>query len=372
MKSQDAFSRVAIVGLGLMGGSAAAAINYFDKGCTVAGVDYPQELEKAIDRGIIDRGFQPERLEKAVRGSELVILATPVATIIDLVRILPEHLEQGGLVTDFGSTKRAISQAGTEAFSDSDAHFIGGHPMTGSETTGIEGAHPLLFENSIFVLTPSENVPTAALNRLADFVKGLGAEPLKMRPEEHDRIAARVSHLPQLLATTLVNFLNQGQSEEKRKGARLAGGGFRDMTRIADSPYKMWEDIFLTNEQFIQEEADKFLEEFKGLIEDFTPCRIRESFRSAGELRSNLGKGGKGFSSSLHRVAVMVPDRPAALADITAKIAEEGLNIRDLELQKVREDYGGTFHIMFASRDAAEAAAVALNDDDYQARLIKQ
>lgn len=369
MGSSSGFSRVTVVGLGLMGGSLSLAVEqFYGDELDVAGVDYSRQLERALSRRAVDRGFKPEDLEKGVKDSDLVVLATPVSEILELIDRIPSYLNEDAVVLDLGSTKRRICTKAEEKFPSSGPFFLGGHPMAGAETSGMEGAHPLLYENAIFALVEVGKIPSPVLSSARTFLENIGAQPILMNAERHDRTVARISHLPQLVSVALTNSVGRG--EEADSFLSLAGGGLRDMTRIAASPYRMWEDILDTNEGPIEEEVEVFIEKLEKLRTAVKRDEVDEHFREANEIREKMPAGGKGLTSRTFKIAVMVPDRPGALAEVTACLAEEGLNIKNLELQKVREDYRGTFHLYFAAREDAERAASALEEEGFDTRVM--
>ena len=368
MSTEGEFSRITIVGLGLMGGSFGLATKNFFPGVTVVGVDYEDEIKKALRRGAVDEGYGPDELTGAVKEAELVVLATPIEAIVNILGNLAGELKGSSLVVDLGSTKRKICAAGWSEFETSPAEFIGGHPMTGAEIRGIAGAHPLLFENSVFVLVTLGGEPTTGSRRLEGFLAGLGSEPRYMKPERHDRVVAEVSHLPQLISVGLMDLV--GSESEPEDYLSLAGGGFRDMTRIAASPFEIWEDILRTNSRLIGEVGDNFLDKLKGIFTNLQDETLEETFRDAGQLRDKLPKSSKGISSSTFKVAVMIPDRPGALGELTSILGEKGINIRDLELQKVREDYGGTFQIYFDSLEEAREANRVILNYGFESRVV--
>ncbi|MBS3766276.1 prephenate dehydrogenase/arogenate dehydrogenase family protein [Candidatus Bipolaricaulota bacterium] len=362
------FKGVTIVGTGLMGGSFGLAVERFYPDKIVAGVDFQEEIKGALRRDAIDEGYNPEDLKSAVSGADLVVLATPIDRIMEILGRLPELMESETVVLDLGSTKKDICSCGREAFEGGPVTFIGGHPMTGAEVKGIAGAHPLLYENSTFVLVTPGGEPTEISEKLEDFLLGLGADPRYMAAETHDRIVARVSHLPQLISISLMETV--GEADHPGDYLGLAGGGFRDMTRIAESPFEIWEDILDTNGELIREEVENFLRNTEETLSCIERGGIGQKFEEAGELRGELPRSSKGISSSTFKVAVMIPDRPGALAEMTSSLAEEGINIRDLELQKVREDYGGTFQVYFDSLEAAREAKEILLNHGFESRVM--
>lgn len=194
---------------------------------------------------------------------------------------------------------------------------------------------------------------------------------MSMGPEEHDKLIARISHLPQIVSIALVLSLTTANGgDSKSKALRLAGGGFKDMTRIAESPFDMWNDIFATNREFINEEVNSIIEILENLNDQVGTEEMEQLFNRASTLRSQIPRGCKGLTTSLIRIATMVSDEPGALATVTGLLAEAGINIKDIELQKVREDFGGTFHLYFSDRSSANEATEILNSEGFSTRVV--
>jgi len=246
--------RVTIVGLGLMGGSLGLALRS-DQACQeVTGVARRGEtVRRAEERGAIDWGTLD--LVQAVKDADLVFLATPVRTIIDLLGRIGPHLKEGTIVMDLGSTKAAVARA--MAALPSGLQPVGGHPMCGRERAGIEAAEPDLYRGATFVLTPLERTSGEALSLAQDLVEAVGARPLILDPETHDCLVATTSHLPYLLAVALMHALGEVGAQDKRV-YRLAASGFRDTSRLASSEVTMMLDILLTNRSQICQKADLF------------------------------------------------------------------------------------------------------------------
>ncbi len=368
--------RVAIVGLGLIGGSLALAAKRFRPETSVIGVDFPEVLSRALGRGAIDAGVPPERLEAAVAEADLVVLATPILTILKLLDRVVPALKPGAVVTDVGSTKLEICRAAGAAMGGAPegAVFVGGHPLAGSEAQGIEHAQPLLFENALYVLTPPQ--PDAPRGRegaaaLRGFLESLGALVVELEPERHDQIVAYTSHLPQLLAVALVNVVGA------RGHLDWAAGGFRDLTRVAASPFGLWRDILSTNAPRVRAALEALIDELqalKGQLEALEEREgtneLRRAFERAARFRKALPVRPKGLLRPCAEVAVWVPDRPGALAEITAAVARAGVNIKDIELLKVREGLGGTFRLGFETPQDAQRVVEALQRLGYESWVL--
>ena len=288
MDKEGDFKKITIIGVGLIGGSLGLALKENRPNFKIIGVDKKEVIEKAIARGAIDEGtVNPE---EGVKEADIVIIATPVKTILDLLPKISPFLKKGCLVTDTGSTKGQIVGRANQVLSK-DVFFVGGHPMAGSEKCGIEEANPHLFRNRTYILTPDKKSNLIAIDKIFSLIKMIGANRLVLDPFEHDRIVGAVSHLPQIIAVSLINSISElALRGNNTNYFRAIGEGFKDMTRIASSPYKIWEDICVTN----QENILKMIQEFRsylGIIEDKlknNPGSLKEEFQKAGKLRESI------------------------------------------------------------------------------------
>jgi prephenate dehydrogenase/3-phosphoshikimate 1-carboxyvinyltransferase len=253
--SAPLFNRVAIIGLGLIGGSLAAALRERGLAATVvAGSRSARTLERGLALGLIDEGSQD--LALAVRGAELVFVATPVSSMAAVLAALKPGLAARAIITDGGSVKRTVIDAARAALGEHFARFVPGHPIAGKEKSGVAAADASLYQNHRVILTPVEDTDANAVEKVAAVWRAVGAEVLKMAPDHHDQVLAQTSHLPHLLAFSLVDTLaRQGDSDEI---FRYAAGGFRDFTRIASSDPVMWHDIFRENRDAVLESLALF------------------------------------------------------------------------------------------------------------------
>jgi prephenate dehydrogenase len=248
--------RLSIIGVGLLGGSIGLALRSVLSDCEIVGYGHrPETLQRAQQVGAIDRGSTD--LRTAVEGSDLVILCTPVGLFGEILRGLGGGLKRGSLVTDVGSTKASVVRQAIENLPDG-VHFVGSHPMAGSEKRGVEFARADLFQNALCIMTPNERTDAAALEGIEEFWQLLGMRTCRMSPEDHDRALAEVSHLPHAVAAAMVGM----QSEEALK---LAGKGVLDTTRIAGGDGGLWRDIFLDNAVNVR----SALAELRGQLEAF-------------------------------------------------------------------------------------------------------
>ncbi|MFQ5636404.1 MAG: prephenate dehydrogenase/arogenate dehydrogenase family protein [bacterium] len=360
------FQTITIFGLGLIGGSIAAALRHKRVPMKIIGVDKGPVIQKALSLNLIHSGFSiTDDFGPGLAETELVILAAPIKQILELLERIPSKLQPGTLVTDVGSTKECIVETAHNHLPQ-DVYFLGAHPMAGSEKSGVEHADPFLFENAVYILTERETVPEEILASFVEFIDLLGAAPLFLPAQFHDEIAAAVSHLPQLLSVTLMQCARK-RSENNPALLKLAGGGFRDMTRIASSPYSMWADIFETN----RENIESVLSEFQAVLEKiklmFLENRLRPIFEEAGRSRLSIPHVNRGFLNPYFDVVVIVEDKPGVIAEIASSLAEKNINIKDIEILKVREGEAGTLRLAFESHQQRESAIKLLAQKGYQA-----
>lgn len=240
---EPASLRIAIVGVGLIGGSLACALKAAGAVREVVGVSRTgSSLGKALELGVIDRG---ETRASEVGPVDVLVIATPVRAIPGVMRDFAPHLGSECVVTDVGSVKTWVCRAAEECLGEARSRFVPGHPIAGTERSGVEAAFPSLFERRTVILTPDDKVSPSAVETVAGMWRQAGAEVLSMDPGRHDAILAATSHLPHMVAYTLVNALAAHPQHEEL--FRLAAGGFYDFTRIASSDPVMWRDIALTN-----------------------------------------------------------------------------------------------------------------------------
>ncbi|OGD35469.1 hypothetical protein A2V94_04785 [Candidatus Atribacteria bacterium RBG_16_35_8] len=288
MKEESDFKKITIIGVGLIGGSLGLALKKKNPKFKISGIDKSEIIEKAIARRAIDEGTS--NLKNGIKEADVVILATPVKTILDLLPQINPFIKKGCIVTDTGSTKGQIVETADKILSE-DVYFIGGHPIAGSEKYGIEEADSHLFQDKTYILTPSKKSNLIALEKIFLLINTIGAKRLVLDPLEHDRVAGAISHLPQILAVSLTNMIGElSQQENNDHYFKAIGEGFKDMTRIASSPYKMWEDICETNQENILEMIQEFrnyLKAIEGKLKN-NPGNLKEEFQKASKLRETL------------------------------------------------------------------------------------
>lgn len=274
--------QVTIIGVGLIGGSFALALKQHGFAGRIVGCVREPVLARAQELGAIDSAVADPAL--ACRESQAVLLATPVSAIVDLIERVGPVLPPGTLLADVGSTKRAITERARTVFGNAaPERFLPSHPIAGKEHGGIDRADPDLFRETPWVFCEG---PSASTQPFIDLAKSVGATPVFVSAEQHDRILARTSHLPQLIATALASQLQDELSP--KNAAALAGRALRDMTRIADSPYEIWRDIAITNADEIERALLAFEQKLAHLRENLRTRELRGEFERAAHFRSSL------------------------------------------------------------------------------------
>jgi prephenate dehydrogenase len=284
--------RVAVLGTGLIGGSFALAVRKAFPAIRIRGWDKPSVLERALELRVVDE-IQPE-LPKAVEGADLIFIALPVGLAIERLPEIARHVSRDALVTDACSTKRAICAAAQKCFSD-DNVFLGGHPMAGSEVSGIDGADASLFQGAKYALVgagegsasreQSEHIEKTDA-RIANFVRlieAIGARPIWIDAVTHDRAAAFVSHLPQLISVALAGVTREA-TDQTGLPLTLAGRGLRDALRLAGSPYSVWRDIVLTNTDNLDIALDRLSQAIEHLRAHLRQRELEEEFSAANDV----------------------------------------------------------------------------------------
>jgi prephenate dehydrogenase len=341
-------SRTAIVGVGLIGGSVGLAAHQRSEGSgPVAGWDPDEQaLAAALKMGAVD--YAADSLEDACAGADLVVLASPVATLAENAALALAVVGEDAVVTDVGSTKREIVAA------VDDPRFIGGHPIAGAETSGVEHARADLFVDTTWFFTPTSNTVGTGLERVMRFARSLGARPHAVDAADHDRLLADTSHLPHVLANALVTQA-AGTIHQEEGSIAVVGPSFRDATRVAGANSGIWRDIYLSNHDALVPAIDSVigrLSEFRDALKNSDAdeiVRINEQARSDREalLAQDL------VGESVFELRVSVPNEPGVLANITLALGRAGVNIVDVALHPAPDRRSGAISIWVPGEDAA-------------------
>ena len=352
--------RLAIIGTGLLGASVALAAKR-GRELQVSGFDPDASaLEAAVARGAVDE--PGDSLADALAATDLAVVAAPVAQLAGQVRAVLEASGEDCTVTDVGSTKAAVCAAAGRS-----ARFVGGHPVCGSEARGAAHASAELFDGATWFLTPLAETDPARYRLVHGFVSSLGATPVAVDPQAHDRLVAITSHLPHALANLLVNQAGAGKIEGHEPLA-AAGGSLRDMTRVAGANPRIWVDIFLDNAGRLREslaEHRRRVEQLEAALDAGDAGFLARWIGEAAGNRRQMLADAYPDPGELHQLRVHVPDRPGVLAGITQALGAERINIEDFELHHVSPDRGGTLTLLVGGADEAERAATVLEAQGY-------
>jgi prephenate dehydrogenase len=343
--------RVAVLGVGLIGGSIGRAVRTRFDDAVVVGFDPDSaSMAKGVGRRALDRGATS--VADACDGAELVVCAAPVSGLVELGREALDACGDDVVVTDVGSTKREIVSALGE-----DERFIGGHPLAGVETSGVGNARPDLFEGARWYLTPTPATSGVLYDRLQRFVADLGARPEAIEPEAHDRLMATVSHLPHVVANVLVGEANAELSRDSQRMPEV-GPSFRDTTRVAGSNPPVWGDIFASNREAVAEAIEAMnarLREVAELIRAGDREAVDAWHTQAGEdrrwlLETDLAGG------PLRELRIVVANRPGTIAELALALGEAGVNIEDMALYPAADMSSGAVSVWVAGGDQAQRA----------------
>jgi prephenate dehydrogenase len=362
LEGQDAVkcSRLAIIGTGLIGASVGLAAKRAGVPRVVGFDPSDDALRIASERGAVD--VAAGSVAEAVKGAELIVVAAPVADLPVRVQEALEAADGACAVTDVGSTKVSVCAAAGD-----DNRFIGGHPVCGSEAHGPEFARADLFEGATWFLTPHAGTDPNCYRVLHTFVSSLGAYPVAIDAEAHDRLVALTSHLPHALSNVLVNQAGSSRIEG-HEPLVSAGGALRDMARVAGANPRIWIDIFLENASALRSalaEHRRLVEQLEGALETGDAGFLARWIAEAGRHHRRLLADAYPNVGGLYRLRVHVPDRPGVLAGITQALGAERINIEDLEMQHLSPDRGGSLTIVVCGEEEVRRAAELLEAQGY-------
>lgn len=356
--------KIAIIGLGLIGGSLGLAFKKDLKDCKIVGIARRQEnIDKALEIEAIDEGTTS--ISDGVGDADIIFVCTPVGRIVEIINQISPYLKKGAIVTDVGSTKAQIVKE-VDGTLPTGVYFVGGHPLAGSERHGIDAVNPSLFQNAFYLLTPTSKTNSQAFQTLHSILTQIGGNVIALDPERHDRVVATISHLPHLVASALVNLASSGTSEEENM-ILFAASGFRDMTRIAAGNPDIWLDICLSNSEAIIGTLERFkqsLDKVGELLRGSDEAGLRSVLEGARQTRLNLPAVLKKDLSELRVLSIPVIDRPGVLSEVTVTVGHLGINIEDIEI--VHSEGRGVLKLTVVGEDNAKKAAEALSKKGHQ------
>lgn len=358
------------IGLGLIGGSIAKAIRNTIPNSHIIAYDISTaSLQLAKDENVIDD--IRSSVDTAFSTCDYIFLCAPVANNDENLLVLRDYLSPKTILTDVGSVKAGIHRQ-IENLGLKD-QFIGGHPMTGSERFGYPNSNAALLENAYYILTPSDTVPEGMLSEYRNLVESLGAIPLILNYEEHDYVTAAISHLPHVIAASLVNLVKNADSKEGVM-KMVAAGGFKDITRIASSSPDMWRQICLTNTDNIS----KLLKDYIKALTDLSVCldyraedALYDFFDSARSYRESFIDVSSGPIKAEHVFTIDITDEPGSIAAIASLLATHNVSIKNIGINHNREFAEGALRIEFYDEKSIEQAIEIIANQGYKLHTKK-
>lgn len=358
-------------GLGLIGGSIAKALRNVSDNCTIIAYDSnPSSLTLALKEGVID--IAAAGPDQSFAPCDYIFLCAPVSHNDNNLELLKNWISPDCLITDVGSVKGPIhKQIQSLGLS---RQFIGGHPMAGSERTGFTSAKPGLLENAYYILTPAEDIPAEKIDSYKELVTAMGAIPLVLTWEEHDYVTAAVSHLPHVVAASVVNLIKHNDSESEIM-KMIAAGGFKDITRIASSSPVMWQQICLYNQDNISILLDKYIDELTAFNLELKALHkesLYDFFDTARSYRDSFIDVSSGPIKKSYTLYVDIPDKAGALAAIVAMFAENAINIKNIGITHNREQEEGVLLIEFYDNKSVTMSQSLLRAAGYTVHIKGQ
>lgn len=355
---------IGFIGLGLIGGSIAKGFKrVYDNHRIIIYNRSEDARNKAISDGIAD--LTTDKVDSSFSDCDYIFLCTPVEHNITYLDILKDIIKDTCIITDVGSVKGNIHNAVEDK--GLTGHFIGGHPMAGSEKTGYDNSSSYLLENAYYVLTPSVDVPDERKMELYELVKAIGAIPIVIDYKAHDYAVAAISHIPHLIASALVNLVKDNDSKDETMKT-LAAGGFKDITRIASSSPDMWQQICITNSENICNLIDKYvtsLLDIKKAVHAKDSDYIYNLFEKSRDYRNSFSNISRGPISKSYYIYCNIVDKSGAISTITTILANNNISIKNIGIIHNREFEEGVLKIDFYGQEAADRAKELLTDYNY-------
>lgn len=355
---------IGFIGLGLIGGSIAKTIRKVHPDYHIlAYARHRETLAAALSSGVID-GVLEEKDER-YHSCDYIFLCAPVEYNIEYLKYLKDVISQQCIITDAGSVKGPIHQAVEEI--GLDRNFIGGHPMAGSERSGFANSSDHLLENAYYILTPGGEVPLKQLTEFSELIDSLGAIPMVLTAEEHDFITAGVSHLPHIIASSLVNLVNALDNDAEYMKT-IAAGGFRDITRIASSSPVMWQQICLENTKNISSVLDEYIRmliQIRCSLDNKEADRLYQLFADSRDYRDSIDVTSSGPITRSYVLYLDIVDEAGGIATIATILAMDNISIKNIGIIHNREFEQGVLKIEFYEEDSLKRADALLKKRNY-------
>lgn len=356
--------KIGFIGLGLIGGSIAKRLKAQNSDLTlIATSGHLSTIETAYKEGLIANNTLCDISD--FYDCDYIFLCTPVQKNIEYLRQLKGNISEHCIITDVGSVKSDIHREVTAL--GMEKQFIGGHPMAGSEKTGLESSKDSLLENAYYIITPTAESEESAVADFRDLVLSLGAIPLVLDYEHHDYATAAISHLPHVIAYNLVNLVRESDdSNETMK--TIAAGGFKDITRIASSSPVMWENICLSNQEQLLKLIDAFIEKMKETKADIISANgsaLIDAFTSAKDYRDSITISRNGALKQVYEIYIDLLDEAGGIATIATILATNNLSIKNIGIINNREFEDGVLRLEMYDRESLDASITLLKRHHY-------
>lgn len=367
------FQSVCVIGIGLIGGSMAASCRALPDAPKVFGIDAdPEAVTAAVELGVVDEAAaagSPRAMEWITgHGTDLVVLATPASSASEWLQVLGAA-GFAGVVTDVASTKGGVVAAARKYLSDA-SRFVGGHPMAGSERSGVRAARPDLFDGAYWLLTPAADTDADAYRAIHALVSAIGARVVSVDAKRHDEAVAVVSHVPHVAAAALCDVAG-AHAGEGGELLRLAAGGFKDTTRIAAGSPELWTGICLDNAEALAaalRELRLSLGEFEAMVRGGDADSIHAWLEGAADIRRSLPAQWVPATTQLTELIVPMVDRPGVVAEVTSAVSRAGCNIEGIDIDHETEDRALLVLVLTDEGDMARLTA-ELTDLGYEPRF---
>ena len=353
------------VGIGLIGGSVAKTLRHVYPSCKI--IVYNRGAKPrvmAMNDGTAN--IAVDKVDETFHECDYIFLCTPVELNVKFLKRLKDIIKDNCIITDVGSVKTNIHKAVSELYLEK--NFIGGHPMAGSEKTSYEYANERLLENAYYAITPTDSVENKYVEEYTQIISDIGAIPIQISCEEHDRVVAAISHLPHLIAFSLVNLVKHNDSKDEYMKT-IAAGGFKDITRIASSSPDMWEQICMSNNTNISNMLSLYIEDLKTIKDELDTKNgqaINNMISESRDYRDNLDENNNSIIPRSYSVYCDIIDESGAIATIATILATNGVSIKNIGIIHNREHEEGVLKISFYDEMSANKAVEQLERHRYK------
>ncbi len=355
---------ITIIGLGALGGSLGLALKSYNPDFVITGIDKGSVIIKAKDLQAVDNGCLYNELEDGIRDADLIILATSLRGIKELIPKISHFIKDDAIVTDTGMVKGEIVDIAKSSFKDK-GNYIGGHPVVGFKRGGVEYSDPYLFSGITYALTPIVS-SRSAVDTMVRIVDGIGSKSIVLEPEVHDKLVGEINNILQVITIAHINSVFSELDDNLLEAAvLLSGERFKKFSEsLFIEPY-YWDEVFKENLKVIRDYTNRFVDYLKKTVQNLEKDSFYEDYEKARELVSKIPYFKKGFQSKLSCLYVNIEDKPGSIAELTSLIAKHGFDIRDIEVVKIKEGESVLIKVAFKSQSIASKVGMVLMEAGY-------